>query len=58
MPETIGLLYSIHPTQIELFALRLLLNHVKDPKSYQDIRTFKRVIYESFKDAAISLGLV
>ena len=58
MPETIGRLYSIHPTQIELYALRLLLNHVKGPKSYQDIRTVKRVVYESFKDAAIALGLV
>ena len=37
MPETIGQLYSIHPTQIELYALWLLLNHVKGPKSYQDI---------------------
>ena len=43
MPETIGQLYSIHPTQIELYALQLLLNHVKGPKSYQDIRTVKEL---------------
>ena len=58
MPETIGQLYSIHPTQIELYALQLLLNHVKGPKSYQDIQTVKRVLHDSFKDAAIALGLV
>ena len=34
MPETIGWLYSIHPTQIELYALQLLLNHVKGSKTY------------------------
>ena len=58
MPETIGQLYSTHPTRIELYALRLLLNHVKGPKSYQDIRTVKEHMYESFKDTAIALGLV
>ena len=45
MPETIGWLYSIHPTQIELYALQLLLNHVKGPKSYGNIHTVTR---ESF----------
>ena len=39
MPETIGQLYSIHPTKIELYAFWLLLNHVKGPKSYPDIQT-------------------
>ena len=58
MPETIGWLYLIHPTQIELYALWLLLNHVKGSKSYQDIQTIKEHMYESFKDAAIALGLV
>ena len=54
IPETIGQLYSIHPTQIELYALQLLLNHVKGPQSY----TVKGLTYDSFKDVAIALGLV
>ena len=58
MPETIGQLYSIHPTQTELNALWLLLNHIKGPQSYKDIQTVKGVTHDSFKDAAISLGLV
>ena len=35
-----------------------MLNHVQGPKSYQDIQTVKEHMYESFKDAAIALGLV
>ena len=58
MPETIGQVYSIHPTQIELYALWLLLNHVKGTKNYPDIWTVKGVTYDSFNDAAIALGLV
>ena len=38
MPETIGQLYSIDPTQIELYALWLLLSHVKGPKATQTLR--------------------
>ena len=58
MPETIGQLYSIHPKQIELYALQLLLNNVKGPQSYKDIQIVNGVTHDSFKDAAIALGLV
>ena len=57
MPKTIGQVYSLHPTQVELYALLLLLNHVKGPRSYPNIQTVKGVNYDSFKDAAIALGL-
>ena len=58
MPDTIGQLYSINPTQIWLYALQLLLNHVKGPQSYKDIQTVEGVTHNSFNDAAIALGLV
>ena len=58
MPETIGQLYSIHPTQIKLYSLWLLFNHVKGPKSYENIQTVKGIIHDSFKQAAIAHGLV
>ena len=58
----IGRIYSIHPTQIELYALRLLLNHVRGPTSYEDIRTVtvkrQTTKHESFQAAAIALDLV
>ena len=56
MPGTIGWLYSIHPAQIEHYALWLLLNHVKGLKSYKNIWTVKGIIHDSFKVAAIPLG--
>lgn len=58
VPDVIGRLYSCSPTQIQLFALRLLLNHVKGPKSYEDIRTVDGEPYETFVDAAIALKLM
>ena len=35
-PETTDQLYSIHPTQIELYSLQLLLSHVKGSQCYKD----------------------
>ena len=58
IPEQIGRMYSIHPTQIQLFALRLLLNHVKGPLGYEDIKTVDGFTHETFQDAAIALKLV
>ena len=60
-PQTIGRLYSIHPTQQELYALRLLLNHVRGPTCYKDLRRDpdnRSKIYETFLDAAIARKLV
>ena len=42
MPETIG--YSIHPTQIELYALWLLLNHVKVHKATKISRQSRELL--------------
>ena len=58
IPEQVGRLYSIHPTQIQLYALRLLLNHVRGPLSYEDIRKVDGVTHETFQDAAIAHKLV
>ena len=57
MPEATGQLYSIHPTQIELYSLQLLVNHVKGPQCYKDILSFMGVSHDSFNDTAIALGL-
>ena len=58
IPETIGWLYSIYPTQIELYAMRLLLNNVCGPCSYEDLERANSVIHPSFQDAAIARKLV
>ena len=58
IPESIGRLYSVHPAQVQLYALRLLLNHVRGPTSFEDIRTVDGVLHDSFQDAAVALELV
>ena len=50
-------MYSISPTQIELFALRLLLNHVSGPTSYESLKTVEGVCCDTFQDAAIKRNL-
>ena len=56
--EVIGRMYSISPTQIELFHLRLLLLHVRGAKSFVDLRTVDGVIYPSFVATCLALGLI
>lgn len=41
----------------ELYYLRILLNYVKGPQSFEDIRTLEGVTYATFKDACKVLGL-
>ena len=57
-PDQIGRLYSIHPTQVQLYSLRLLLNHVQGPSGFEDIRTVDGVTHDSFQSAAIARKLV
>ena len=62
MPRMIGRVYSIHPSQIELYALRLLLNHVRGARSCKELRTFtingKTTTHNSFQAAAVARDLV
>ena len=62
MPNMIGRVYSIHPTQIELYALRLLLNHVRGATSYEHLRTVtvnsETTTHNTFQATAIARDLV
>lgn len=40
------------------FYLRMLLNHVRGPTSFEDLRTYRGVIYQTFKAAAIARGFL
>ncbi|XP_023747382.1 uncharacterized protein LOC111895527 [Lactuca sativa] len=54
---TIGRLAYVHPTDGELFYLRILLFYQKGCKSFYDIRTVRENTYLTFRDACEALGL-
>ena len=55
--KTIGRLHFVDPKNSELFYLRVLLLHVANATSFENLRTVNEVQYSTFKEAAISLGL-
>ncbi|XP_074300018.1 ATP-dependent DNA helicase PIF1-like [Silene latifolia] len=54
----IGRLQHVPPTCGELYYMRMMLNHVKGPKSYEDIRTVNDVPYPTYREACYAFGLI
>lgn len=54
----IGRMYQIHPTQLELYSLRLLLNNVKGATSFKELRSVNGKPCETFHAAAIARNLL
>ncbi|XP_020102972.1 uncharacterized protein LOC109720334 [Ananas comosus] len=54
----IGRIIYIHPNAGELYFLRMLLNVVKGPRSYVEIRTVNGVTYDTFRSACDAFGLL
>ncbi|XP_025625167.1 uncharacterized protein [Arachis hypogaea] len=54
----IGRLFFIPPSAGELYYLRMLLNIVKGPRSYEELRSFNGVVYPTFRDACYARGLL
>ena len=57
--DTIGRIpvVAFTPKNQERYFLRLLLHHVKGPKSYQDLKTVDGEICDTFQAACIKLGI-
>jgi len=51
-------MYSVSPTQIELFYLPLLLLTVKGATSFNDLRTVNGKFCQLFSAACLALGLI
>ncbi|CAH1439952.1 unnamed protein product [Lactuca virosa] len=56
--KCIGRIHSVSPNLGEAYFLRILLNKVKGPKSFEEIRTVNGEEYSSFRDACYALGLL
>lgn len=56
--ETLGRVYTVHPSNAECYYLRMLLHCVKGPQSFQALRTVNAVVYETYREACLKLGLL
>ncbi|XP_019198166.1 PREDICTED: uncharacterized protein LOC109191991 [Ipomoea nil] len=54
----IGRMFYVPPGSGEIFYLRCLLNLIRGPRSFQDIRTVDGIEYSSFRDACYARGLI
>ncbi|XP_076900374.1 uncharacterized protein LOC143554528 [Bidens hawaiensis] len=54
----IGRVHVVSPAFDEAYYLRILLNKVKGPECFEDIRTVDGVVYETFRDACYKRGLL
>ncbi|XP_052619873.1 uncharacterized protein LOC111878714 [Lactuca sativa] len=55
---SIGRIHAVSPKLGEAYFLRILLNKVRGPTSFEDIRTVNREICPTFRDACYALGLL
>nr|KAJ0192912.1 hypothetical protein LSAT_V11C800408170 [Lactuca sativa] len=56
--KAIGRIHSVSPKLGETYFLRILLNKVKGPTSFDDIRKVNGQTHSSFRDACYALGLL
>ena len=58
--DTIGRVHSMNPLAGDVFYLRILLHsdHCKGKKSFTELKTFDRVVQESFQEVCRLLGLL
>ncbi|XP_076032449.1 uncharacterized protein LOC143020171 [Oratosquilla oratoria] len=55
---SIGRMQTTNSKNTELFYLRLMLSHVRGPKSFSDIRTVEGVEYATYREAVKAMGLM
>ncbi|XP_073265278.1 uncharacterized protein [Populus alba] len=54
----LGRIVYVHPAAGELYFLRMLLNHVKGAKNFEDLRQISSTIFPTFQLACKALGLL
>lgn len=56
--SAIGRVHFIQPHVGELFYLRLMLHHIRGPVSFENLRTWNGIQYETFEQTARAAGLL
>ena len=56
--QVIGRIVTTTPIEGERYYLRLLLNHIKNPTSFEDLKTVDGVTASSFRESALLYGLL
>ncbi|XP_048613489.1 uncharacterized protein LOC125587294 [Brassica napus] len=54
--KTIGRIVAVHPSAGDRYYLRILINKIKGPRSYDELKTFNDVKYPDFKSVCHALG--
>ena len=54
----IGRIINIHPSSGQLYYLRILINKLRGPRSFEEILTFEGKIYPDYKSACYARGLL
>ncbi|XP_022023789.1 uncharacterized protein LOC110924055 [Helianthus annuus] len=58
LARTLGRIPCVNPSMGEAYFLRILLNKVVGPKSFEDIRTVNGQVFPIFRDACYARGLL
>ena len=56
--KCIGRIYFAHPSSGEKYYLRMLLNIIKGPRNFAEIRIVNGIVYETYQEAYYALGLL
>ncbi|CAN7129321.1 unnamed protein product, partial [Brassica rapa subsp. narinosa] len=54
--KTIGRIVAVHPSAGDRYYLRILINKIKGPRSYDELKTFNDVKYPDFKSVCHARG--
>ena len=54
----IGRIHAVPRSSDDRYYLRMLLHHKKGATSFQDVRTYQSVVYDTYKAAANAMGLL
>ena len=53
-----GRIYFAHPSSGDKYYLRMLLNIIKGPRNFAEIRISNGIVYKTYQEACYALGLL